>query len=60
MFFVDGTIEKITVPFDSSSTACQTRKEKVTTMDHLPIGVRYKGKQVAAYWCKDKEGNYVR
>ena len=60
MFFVDGTIEKITVPFDSSSTDCKARKEKVTTMDYLPIGVRYKGKQVAAYWCKDKEGNYVR
>jgi hypothetical protein len=38
----------------------KARKEKVTTMDYLPIGVRYKGKQVAAYWCKDSKGNYVR
>ena len=60
MFFVDGTIEKITVPFDSSSTNCQARLEMITTIDYLPIGVRYKGKQVAAYWCKDTEGNYVR
>jgi hypothetical protein len=60
MFFVDGTIEKITIPFDSSSTDCQARIEKVTTNDYLPIGTRYKGKQVAAYWCKDSKGNYVR
>ena len=60
MFFVDGTIEKIKIPFDSFSTDCQTRLEKVTTIDYLPIGVRYKGKQVAAHWCTDTEGNYVR
>ena len=60
MFFVNGTIEKITVPFDSSFTDCQTRLEMITTIDYLPIGTRYKGKQVAAYWCKDTEGNYVR
>ena len=60
MFFVDGTIEKITVPFNSSSTTCLNRLEKVATMDYLPIGVRYKNKQVAAHWCKDSEGNYVR
>lgn len=60
MFFVDGTIEKVTVPFGSSSTTCQDRLEKVTKIDYLPIGVRYKNKQVAAHWCKDTEGNYVR
>jgi hypothetical protein len=60
MFFVNGTIEKITVPFDSSFTDCQTRLEMITTIDYLPIGVRYKEKQVAAYWCTDTEGNYVR
>lgn len=60
MFFVNGTIEKITVPFDSSFTDCQTRLEMITTIDYLPIGVRYKGKKVAAYWCTDTEGNYVR
>jgi len=60
MFFVDGTIEKVSVPFGSSSINCFNRLEKVVTIDYLPIGVRYKDKQVAAYWCKNKEGNYAR
>ena len=60
MFFVDGTIENIVYPFDSSSINCFNRLEEVTTINHLPKGVRYKGKQVVAYWCKDDEGNYVR
>jgi hypothetical protein len=55
-----GLLKKITVPFDSSFTDCQTRLEIITTIDYLPIGVRYKGKQVSAYWCTNTEGNYVR
>jgi len=55
-----GLLKKITVPFDSSFTDCQTILEMITTIDYLPIGVRYKGKQVAAHWCTDTEGNYVR
>jgi len=43
MFFIDGTIENIVYPFDSSSINCFNRLEKVTTIDYLPKGVRYKG-----------------
>ena len=40
---------------------CDDLFKKKVTMDYLPIGVRYKGKQVFAHYCKNTlTGKFVQ
>ena len=40
---------------------CDDLLKKKVKMDYLPIGVRYKGKQVFAYYCKNTlTGKFIK
>ena len=33
---------------------------QITTLDYLPEGLRYQGKQVWAYYCKGLDGGWIQ
>lgn len=58
--FINGEVAKIPVSIITKPITCEIAVKQITTQDYLPIGVRYKGKQVFAHYCKDKKGSWVK
>ena len=51
---------KIPITQTAKKITCKQAYAKSIDKSDASYGNFYKGKMIGAYWCKDKEGNYVR
>ena len=58
--FINGLVAAITVSATTPLSTCNEIVEKIATLDYLPEGLRYQGKQVWAYYCKGLEGGWIQ
>jgi hypothetical protein len=57
--FINGLVAAITVSATTPLSTCNEIVEKIATLDYLPEGLRYQGKQVWAYYCKSLDGDWI-
>ena len=57
--FANGEIAKIPVTYVSKQITCQVALQKTAVIEQSPKGVSYKGRKVAAHYCKDPKGKWV-
>ena len=57
--FINGLVAEITVSATTPLSTCNEIVEKIATLDYLPEGLRYQGKQVWAYYCKSLDGDWI-
>ena len=58
--FINGLVAAITVSATTPLSTCNEIVEKIATLDYLPEGLRYQGKQVWAYYCKGLDGGWIQ
>ena len=58
--FINGLVAAITVSATTPLSTCNEIVEKIATLDYLPEGLRYQGKQVWAYYCKSLDGDWIQ
>tara|TARA_R100001132_G_C3219993_1_gene59047 strand:+ start:254 stop:475 length:222 start_codon:yes stop_codon:yes gene_type:complete len=58
--FINGLVAEITVSATTPLSTCNEIVEKIATLDYLPEGLRYQGKQVWAYYCKSLDGDWIQ
>ena len=57
--FINGLVAEITVSATTPLSTCNEIVEKIATLDYLPEGLRYQGKQVYVYYCKGINGGWI-
>ena len=58
--FINGLVAEITVSATTPLFRCWEYVQQITTADYLPEGLRYQGKQVYVYYCKDLYGGWIQ
>jgi hypothetical protein len=59
-FYLHSMVVEKIISTTAPLLSCWEYVQQITTLDYLPEGLRYQGKQVFVFYCKGLDGGWIQ